>query len=78
VLLAASAVADLAAASMLNAYVISAMSEAALDLLTQDKVVVAHWQRRHGGADPCGTGRRPARCRGVAHQVNRLQLLLML
>ena len=39
-LLAASAVADLAAASMLNADVISAMSEAALDLLTP-KVIVA-------------------------------------
>src|SRR5512133_2222898 len=35
------AVADLAASSMLNAYVISAMSEGALDLLTQDKVIVA-------------------------------------
>jgi hypothetical protein len=43
VLLAASAVADLAAASMLNAYVISAMSEACLDLMTQDKVIVATW-----------------------------------
>jgi hypothetical protein len=36
---------------MLNAYVISAMSEAALDLLTQDKVIVATrsaraWRRR--------------------------------
>jgi predicted lysophospholipase L1 biosynthesis ABC-type transport system permease subunit len=51
VLLAASAVADLAAASILNADVISAMSEAALDLLTQDKVIVATrsaptWWRR--------------------------------
>ena len=50
-LLAASAVADLETASMLNAYVISAMSEAALDLLTQDKVIVATrsaptWRRR--------------------------------
>ena len=51
VLLAASAATDLAAASMLNAYVISAISEAALDLLTQDKVIVATqsaptWRRR--------------------------------
>jgi hypothetical protein len=46
VVLAVSAVADLAAASMLNAYVISAMSEAALDLLTQDKVIVATWSAR--------------------------------
>jgi hypothetical protein len=51
VLLGASAVTDLETASMLNAYVISPMSEAALDLLTQDKVIVATrsaptWQRR--------------------------------
>jgi hypothetical protein len=42
-LLAPSAVADLAVASMLNADVISSMSEAALDLLTQDQVIVATW-----------------------------------
>jgi hypothetical protein len=41
VLLEASAVAGLAAASMLNAYVISAVSEAGRDLLTQDNVNVA-------------------------------------
>jgi hypothetical protein len=41
VLLEVSAVAGLAAASMLNAYVISAVSEAGRDLLTQDNVNVA-------------------------------------